>query len=572
MSYSVRAGAAFMALMVGSGLWMASMGYAAPATGAGKAGTADLAGTSGLSGGAGSGASSVSAQAGLPNDRAQNAGLSHHASQNGFCRRAAVLPNLPPEAIWHPQQRGTNGTDMTPDVDPPYAAAMPAPPPPPASYIPPAAPVVAEPMVTGTARSAPAGRAAEMERLSSSGSYAADSAAPSATSPVPPHGRLPRPPRRIQPPVQSGLLTAGEHDDILNSQLYAAYVRDSNLGQSLPVLPIVDTRHMLSVDVRDKSGRPVPFADVTIHCSDGNSLSLKTKMDGSVVFFPGLDRLSPDIRIEASKNGRALSGAENLRLSNGDGGQSLTLRSSIGGAEKARALDLMLVIDTTGSMSDEIRYLQAELTSIVEDLKERHRHLGVRVGFVFYRDEGDQYVTRTIDFEKDIRKANDILAQQRSGGGGDYPEAMDQALIRAVGASWRPDSVKSLVLVADAPPHDDKFGRTWTAAEAARAQNIHITPVAASGVGDKAEYVMRAMAAATQSRYLFLTDDSGVGNPHAPPTVACYVVTRLDALLRRVIDSQLSGQRIEAEQGEVIRTVGQYNKGKCALPHNFRWQ
>lgn len=394
----------------------------------------------------------------------------------------------------------------------------------------------------------------------------------SATSPVHPGVRPPYPPRRPQPPVQSGLLTAGEHDDILNSQLYAAYVRSSNLGQMLPDLPYVDTRRMLSVTVQDRAGRAIPFAEVKVHCSDGNSLSLTTQMDGRVTFFPALDRLSPDIRIEAVKNGRSLASAQNLRLSNADGGQSLTLRSQQSGAEKARALDLMLVIDTTGSMSDEIQYLQAELTSIVDDLKERHRNLDVRVGFVFYRDIGDQYVTRTIDFGRDITKANQILGQQRANGGGDYPEAMDQALIRAVGASWRPDSVKSLVLVADAPPHDDKFGRTWLAAEAARAKNIHITPLAASGVGDKAEYVMRAMAAATQSRYLFLTDDSGVGNPHAPPAVACYLVTRLDALLRRVIDSQLSGQRIEPDQGEVIRTVGQYNKGKCALPNDFRWQ
>lgn len=412
-----------------------------------------------------------------------------------------------------------------------------------------------------------------MERAATSAGHSADAASPSATSTVRPGVvRPPRPPRIPQPPVQSGLLTAGEHDDILNSQLYAAYVRASNLGQMLPDLPYVDTRRMLSVTVQDKAGRAVPFAQVKVHCSDGNSLSLTTQMDGRVTFFPALDRLSPDIRIEAAKNGRTLTDMQNLHLSNADGGQSLTLRSTQGGAEKARALDLMLVIDTTGSMSDEIRYLQAELTSIVDDLKERHRNLDVQVGFVFYRDIGDQYVTRTVDFGRDIAKANQILGQQRANGGGDYPEAMDQALIRAVGASWRPDSVKSLVLVADAPPHDDKFGQTLLAAEAARAKNIHITPLAASGVGDKAEYVMRAMAAATQSRYLFLTDDSGVGNPHAPPAVACYLVTRLDALIRRVIDSQLSGQRIEPDEGEVIRSVGQYNKGKCALPNDFRWQ
>lgn len=95
-------------------------------------------------------------------------------------------------------------------------------------------------------------------------------------------------------------------------------------------------------------------------------------------------------------------------------------------------------------------------------------------------------------------------------------------------------------------------------------------PVAASGVGDTAEYVMRAMAAATQSRYLFLTDDSGIGNAHAEPAIDCYLVSRLDGLVRRVLDGQISGRRIEPGDGEVIRSVGDHDNGRCALPRDFR--
>ena len=242
------------------------------------------------------------------------------------------------------------------------------------------------------------------------------------------------------------------------------------------------------------------------------------------------------------------------------------------GATRATKLDVMLVIDTTGSMGDEIRYLQSELRSILASISARHADLDIRVGFVFYRDLGDDYITRTVAFDGNIGRAQGVLAQQSANGGGDYPEAMDQAMIRAVGQDWRPDAVKSLLLVADAPPHDDQFGRTWAAAEVARAKRIQITPIAASGVADKAEYAMRAMAAATQSRYLFLTDDSGVGNPHAAPAIDCYLVTRLDALVRRVIDSQISGRRIEPDDQEIIRSVGQYDAGKCILPANFNWR
>ena len=75
---------------------------------------------------------------------------------------------------------------------------------------------------------------------------------------------------------------------------------------------------------------------------------------------------------------------------------------------------------------------------------------------------------------------------------------------------------------------------------------IRIYPLGASGVADTAEYLMRMGAVMTQGRYLFLTDDSGVGNSHAEPKVPCYVVTPLNQLIERVLNSELRGTRIES--------------------------
>ncbi len=367
-------------------------------------------------------------------------------------------------------------------------------------------------------------------------------------------------PRRPPPRPQSGLLTAGEHDDLLNPELYASYLRRANLGQQMPDLPQLDTSRVLTVAVKDRSGRPVPFAPVELACADGGRLKLATTADGTVSFFPELDRLGQKVWLRAGQDDW-----REVAIAAGGGGQQVqfTQRSEAVGAKK---LDLMLVIDTTGSMSDEIRYLQAELQSILSSLRQRHPGLDIRVGFVFYKDVGDDYVTQTVPLTRDLTRAQAELGQRWAGGGGDYPEAMDQAMIRAAGQDWRPDAVKSLLLVADAPPHDENVGLTWRASEVLRHKRVQIVPVAASGVADKAEYVMRAMAAMTQSRYTFLTDDSGVGNRHAPPAIDCYLVTRLDALLRRVIDSQISGRRIEPEKQEVIREVGNYDHGKCVIP------
>jgi len=235
-------------------------------------------------------------------------------------------------------------------------------------------------------------------------------------------------------------------------------------------------------------------------------------------------------------------------------------------------LDLAIVLDTTGSMGDEIEFLKNELRAIVGDLQESHPGLDIRMALVAYRDEGDVFVTRTYSFTGSGEEMEQRLAAQSGSGGGDEPEAMDQALIRALGLDWRPDAVRSLLLVADAPPHNEFLARSWNAVETARARRIQIVPVAASDTSDLAQYVMRAMAAATQSRYLFLTDDSGIGNAHAEPAIDCYQVTKLESLIRRVLDSQISGRRIEPREEEIIRSVGNYDHGRCVLPPTFRPQ
>jgi Mg-chelatase subunit ChlD len=232
----------------------------------------------------------------------------------------------------------------------------------------------------------------------------------------------------------------------------------------------------------------------------------------------------------------------------------------------------MIALDSTGSMGDEIEFRKSELRSILSDLQRAYPDLDMRVGLVAYRDIGDDYVTRTDPLTANFDTIQRSLSRTRGEGGGDMPEAMDQALIRAVGQDWRPDAVKSLLLVADAPPHDNLQGRAFVAAEAARARRIQVVPIASSGADDRAEYFMRAVAAATQSRYIFLTDDSGIGNPHAEPDVDCYVVTRLAGAVRRVLASLISGERLEPLPEEVIRVTGRYDHGKCVLPPNFKVQ
>jgi Mg-chelatase subunit ChlD len=474
--------------------------------------------------------------------------------QDGLCRRAPTLAQLQPEQQTGNSQQGSRWTPRS-------GSAPPPPPPPPPEMMAPPPPVSApysEPRARADAAgdretsAATAGKVAPGRSVMAERRAAGDSAyAPRST---------PRPPRQQQ--VQSGQLTAGEHDDLLNPALYARYVNQFLAGEALQGVPRVDTGKALSIVVQDASGAPVPFAQVTLQCSDGNTLSLTSMADGRVVFFPDLDRLGQSVVMTAGLGQNRTSQARTINIADVRGAQEVRTRLDYR-APTVTKFDLAVVIDATGSMGDEIAFLKAELADILASLSRRHRGLDIRVAMVVYRDQGDEFVTRTFEFTSNMGQVQSNLSAQSAGGGGDTPEAMEVAMTRAVNLNWRADAVKSMLLVADAPPHSDDVATTWTATEVARAKRIQIVPVAASGVDDAAQYIMRAMAAATQSRYAFLTDDSGIGNAHAEPSVDCYHVTKLESLVRRILDAQISGRRIEPENNEIIRTVGDYDKGKC---------
>lgn len=377
------------------------------------------------------------------------------------------------------------------------------------------------------------------------------------TGPAPEPAPADRPP----PPTQSGNLTAGDYDDLLNPDLYARYA-EKFLQTSRRDLPFVDTRTRVAIRVVDTAGHPVPQARVAVARAAG-PLRLVTGSDGVASLYPAFDHVGAGARIDVTTDaGTATRTLRPSPAAAGQGPRTLTIAVA-GQARPVSAMDLVLVVDTTGSMGDEMAYLKAELDSIVTRLKRETGNLSLRIGLIVYRDEGDDYVERTFPLTDNIGALRTTLADQQADGGGDMPEAVDRAMLAAERMQWRPDAAKAVLLIAEAPPHAEALTPTLASTERLRTQGVQIVPVAASGVEDSAQYVMRAMAALTQGRYIFLTDDSGIGNAHAEPDVACYIVTRLDQLIARVLAGIVEGRRIEPAQTEVIRAVGRYDAGHC---------
>ncbi len=184
-------------------------------------------------------------------------------------------------------------------------------------------------------------------------------------------------------------------------------------------------------------------------------------------------------------------------------------------------LDIAFIVDATGSMGDEINYLKAELADIIQQSKTLAPCSQVRIGQVFYKDRGDEYITQIQPFTDRIDDAVRFTLEQGAGGGGDFPEAVADALEVAIGElEWSPNALARLAfLVLDAPAHDGEDAeRVRKATALAAKKGIRLIPVVASGIDQSTEFLMKYIAAMTAGEYVYITDDSGVGNGHLKPT------------------------------------------------------
>lgn len=235
------------------------------------------------------------------------------------------------------------------------------------------------------------------------------------------------------------------------------------------------------------------------------------------------------------------------------------------------ALDVAFLLDTTGSMGDELAYLKKELVDIQTAV--HARVADTRFGVVTYRDVGDAYVTRATPLDADPGVSRAALAREQASGGGDMPEAVADGLAASEGLGWRqaPNVAKVLFWIGDAEEKPGTHTRVADAIRAARSHGIHVYPIAASGVSARAELTMRSAAQYTGGRYLFLTDDSGIGAAHAEPIIPCYVVQKLDAAIRRVLRIEVSGVYEAAPEEERVRVSGRVEpNGRCAVVPSLR--
>ena len=354
----------------------------------------------------------------------------------------------------------------------------------------------------------------------------------------------------------AGLLTAGEWNDLDNWQFWGKLMlnQGEGSGQPLDSLFVSGYEYYTHWDFYTNNRVAVK---VTNDGAPAAGVKVALKVDGNVVWNAVTDNfgeanlwinlyknvtLAEDAKLSISLDGAA---QEKVPVITKWASDSTTYNTyEVTKSITDRKADIAFIVDATGSMYDEIDFLKSDLIDIFNKVKSNQSNTAIRSAAVFYRDEGDDYVTKFKNFTSDISVISDYVGKQSAAGGGDFPEAVHTALeVGLQSLSWDNSSrTKIAFMFLDAPAHQDHNGvleSLHKSIEAYAAKGIKIIPVAASGIDKYTEFMLRFFAVGTSGTYVFLTNDSGIGGDHIQASVGEYEVEHLNDLIVRLIDKYL---------------------------------
>jgi hypothetical protein len=335
-----------------------------------------------------------------------------------------------------------------------------------------------------------------------------------------------------------GVVSAGEWNDLSNWTFWGNLLTEDDYS-FMPGRWLFHTNNRISIQVTSDGNTPVVNARVALKQGTGTICLARTDNKGRAELWVGLNDYHPNEQVDFSTMSLEVNDtAVEAQVTPYDRG--ICHVSLPAAAAPDPSIEVAFMVDATGSMTDELEFLKTELTDVVNRVEGTNPGLSVKTAAVFYRDFGDDYVTRESNFTDNITTTRDFISLQRAMGGGDREEAVDVALEKSLSTlQWTGTSrARILFILLDAPPHytSDIVANMNRLTDQAMEMGVRIVPVVASGADKETEFLMRFLSIATNGTYVFITDHSGVGDPHLIPSVGEYTVEPLNDLIVRLIN------------------------------------
>ena len=334
--------------------------------------------------------------------------------------------------------------------------------------------------------------------------------------------------------MQAGKLTAGEVNDFAKWHLWPRILEQTHTSYISTWRMRVQERYR--VQVTNASQFPIADAEVSLLDADGKTIFTgRTDNTGHAELWANIFTDSKDAAaaIVCAHNGLTDTILQPLLFPK----ENLFILDEV--CTTPEHVDVFFIMDATGSMGDELRYMNAELQDVISRSGSAVPGTVIRTGALVYRDHHDDYLNRLSPLTEDISITKAFLNAQYANGGGDYEEAVPEALMAAVNvAGWSANArTRIAFLILDAPCHNDSatLAILHQQSLAAAKAGIRIVPVVCSGQLEAGELLMRELALLTNGTSFFLTDDSGIGDTHLKPTTDSLKVEHLNDMLVRTI-------------------------------------
>jgi len=312
-----------------------------------------------------------------------------------------------------------------------------------------------------------------------------------------------------------GGIKSGEWDDNANYREFLRYL------ETAPVHDVVDISNRQFIVVRDSNGSAVTNCPVVISDSAGNQADLTTYASGRTPLFPHAVGLQG---AELSVQATCLEGSASGSLDASAEDQVAELRLDVPRTTlDTRPIDLVFILDVTGSMSEEIEAIKTTIAEVAIRLSPQ-AGIAVRIAMVTYRDYGDAFVTNVYPFSTDLTGFGASIQQVQAGGGEDTPEAVNEAVYVASELPWDSEAfARFAFLVGDAPPHANEQYSCMAEAMGLHERGIKLFTVSASGQDATGQAIFRQLAQYTYATNLFILE-GGAGPTSTgggEPTTSC---------------------------------------------------
>ena len=350
----------------------------------------------------------------------------------------------------------------------------------------------------------------------------------------------------------AGQLTAGHWRDMDNKD-YWKDILDEDLNEWKSHWQMYPT-DVIELELVNENDLPLIDAVVRFYTADNRELLWSARTDNrgkAALWTKPFNERSKKIKVTAEVQHAGKIYPLNLKSKTGKQQTKFKIETE---CRVAPVIDMLFAIDVSGSMKDELSFLQSELTDVIDRVRTAQNKT-VRTASVCYQSPGDAYLTKASDFTEDAEITSAFFGMQEAKGGKGGPEAVEAGLAHALKLNWSPNAAARLLFILlDEPPGHDAERRlqlqniTRQAAE----RGIKIIPVVGSGAKRDLEFLLRSLAVMTNGTYVFLTDHSGIGDAHLEPVTDSYEVFALNDLLVKIVADHADYESCETKEATDI--------------------